>query len=231
MGVRSDCKMIKIHDSTVSWLEAGLLTMTTRAEARAKRERELREVAKAVKEYTLPPEMDEDARALYWVGPWDYRRYVKDEKGRYKKDDKGNPAIKIERDPMPAIHIHLGAFKSTPRALFRRRSGLHVAGPHRCLGFLEAKKLLTTRVYQRNWHPRLHGWTVNLHILRNANRFGFDAMEINGKSYTVECLLTCPEVPRKESGGYEKNLLLVDPENEPKQTISPPSDQDPDKID
>jgi hypothetical protein len=195
--------------------------MTTRAEARKKRIRELNEVAKAVKEYTLLPEMDEEARALYWVGPWDRKRYLKDEKGKYKKDESGNPEIVVERDPMPAIHIHLGAFQFSPRALFLRGSGFHVAGPHRCLGFLEDKKLLTSREYERNWHPRLHGWTVNLHILQNAERFGFEAIEVNGKLYSVEYLLTCPAVPRKESGGYEKNLLLVDPDNKPRDPLSP----------
>jgi hypothetical protein len=194
--------------------------MTTRAEARAKRVRELNEVAKAVKEYSLPPEMDEDARALYWVGPWDFKRYVKDEKGKYKKDESGNAVTVIERDPLPAIHIHLGAFQLSPRASSRLNSGLHVAGPHRCLGYLEDKKLLTTRVYERNWHPRLHGWTVNLHILQNAERFGFEAMEVNGKLYSVEYLLTCPEVSRRDSGGYEKNLLLVDPGNKLKDPLA-----------
>jgi hypothetical protein len=195
--------------------------MTTRAEARNRRIHELTLVAKAVKEYTLPPEMDEDARALYWVGPWDHRRYVKDEKGSYRRDESGNAEVVIERDPMPAVHIHLGAFKFSPRALSRSRSGLHIAGPHRCLGFLENMKLLTSREYERNWHPRLHGWTVNLHILRNAERFGFEAIDVNGKLYSVEYLLTCPEVARKDSGGYERNLLLVDPENKPKDPLSP----------
>lgn len=189
--------------------------MTTRAEARARRIGELQGVAAAVKEYTLPPEMDLDARALYWVGPWDYKRYVKDEKGRCKKDDTGSPVTVIERDTMPAIHIYLAAFKPSRRALFLYRSGFRIAGAHRCLGFLEDGKLSTSRVYERNWHPRLNGWTVNLHILQNAERFGFGRIEINGKIYAVEYLLTCPEVARKDSGGYEKNLLLIDPENKP----------------
>ena len=66
--------------------------MTTRAEARNKRIRDLTEVSKAVKEYTLSPEMDEDARALYWVGPWDHKRYVKDEKGKYNLSGHPKPA-------------------------------------------------------------------------------------------------------------------------------------------
>jgi hypothetical protein len=121
---------------------------------------------------------------------------------------------------MPAIHIHLGAFRYSPRALFKLSSGLHVAGPHRCLGYLEDTKLLTSRVYERNWHPRLQGRTVNLHILKSAGRFGFEAMEINGKLYSVEYLLTGPEVSRRDSGGYEKNLLLIDPHNKPKDELS-----------
>lgn len=197
--------------------------MTTRVEAQNKRIHELTAVAKAVKEYTLPPEMDEDARALYWVGPWDHERYVKDEKGRYKKDASGNPETVNERDPMAAIHIFLAGFQFSPRALSRRGSGLRVAGRHRCLGFLEDNKLLTSRDFERNWHPRLNGWTVNLHILQNAERFGFEAMDVNGKLYSVEYLLTCPEVSRRESGGYEKNLLLVDPENKRRNPLSTPS--------
>jgi hypothetical protein len=43
----------------------------TRAEAKAKRFRELTEFSKTLTEFTLKPEMDDDARALYWVGPWD----------------------------------------------------------------------------------------------------------------------------------------------------------------
>lgn len=195
--------------------------MTTRAEALKKRIRELDRFSEGVRDYTLAPEMDADARALYWVGPWDHRRYVKDEKGKYKKDDSGNPEIVIERDPMPAIHIYLAAFQFSPRARFMHRSGFHVAGAHRCLGFLDDKTLLTSREYERNWHPRLHGWTVNLHILQNAARFGFEAMDVNGKLYSVEYLLTCPPVPRKDSGGYERNLLLVDPENKPKDPLPP----------
>lgn len=182
--------------------------MTTRAEAKNKRIIELTSVAKRVTEFTVAPEMDEDARALYWVGPWDFKRWAKDEKGEYKKDDAGEHYQEWVRDPLPAIHIHLGAFKPRP-------SVLRIAPAHRCIGYLEDRKLLTTRLVHRNWHKRLRGYTVNLHILQNANRFGFDEVDINGKLYSVEYLLTCPPVPRRESGGYENNLLLIDPDNRP----------------
>lgn len=182
--------------------------------AREKRIRELTRISNELKEFTLAPEMDEDARALYWVGPWDYKRWVKDEKGKYKKDDSGENYFVWERDPMPAIHIHLGAFRPRP-------SVLQIAGAHRCLGFLEDKKVLTSRYANRNWHRKLHGYTVNVHILQNAERFGFEEIDINGKSYSVKYLLTCPRVPRKDSGGYENNLLLVDPENLPNDQFAP----------
>jgi len=193
----------------------------TRAEARDKRVRELGGFKTSVTEYMLAPEMDEDARALYWIGPWDFKRFLKDEKGKYIKDDSGNNKFELEREPQPAIHIYLAGFQFSPRALNRIQMGLFAAGAHRCLGYLDDKKLLTSRWVERNWHPRLHGWTVNLHILQNAERFGFEAIEVNGKLYSVENLLTCPEVSRKDSGGYEKNLLLIDPENKPSDPFSP----------
>ena len=62
--------------------------MTTRADARAKRIAELQRIAEDVKRrkvFTLAPELDADARALYWIEPWDHKRYIKDEKGRWKK--------------------------------------------------------------------------------------------------------------------------------------------------
>jgi len=194
--------------------------MTTRAEAKNKRILELTKVAKRVTEYTLAPEMDEDARGLYWIGPWDFKRWAKDEKGKYKKDDSGDHYQESVRDPLPAIHIHLGAFKPRP-------SVLRIAPAHRCLGYLEDKKLLTTRFAHRNWHKKLGGYTVNLHILQNAERFGFDEVDINGKSYSVQYLMTCPPVPRKDSGGYENNLLLIDPDNKPRDLLA---DLDPDEI-
>lgn len=93
------------------------------------------------------------------------------------------------------------------------RSGMHVAGPHRCLGMLDGKTLTTSREYGRNWHRKLSGWTVNLHVLQHANRYGFEEVEINGKKYSVEYLLTCPIVERQHSDGYEQNVLVIDPEN------------------
>lgn len=190
--------------------------MTTRAQARIKRTVELQAVADAVKrrqEFTLDPELDADARALYWIEPWDQRRYVKDENGEWKKDADGETVTETVRDPRPAIHIHLGSFRLSPRALERSRWGFHVAGPHRCIGFLENGTLSTYREYVRNWHKKLHGWTVNLHILQHSDRFSFNEVEINGKVYGVERLLKCPLVPRKESGGYEVNVLLKDRDN------------------
>jgi hypothetical protein len=198
----------------------------TPAEAQKDRARELTEFAREVKEYDLTPEMDVDARALYWVGPWDHKRFVQDEKGKYKKDEAGNSEFIIERDALPAIHIYLAEFRLSPHALRFSRWGFWVAGAHRCLGYLEDKKLLTSRVYRRNWHPKLHGWTVNLHILRNAERFGFEAMELNDKLYTVDYLLTCPPVARKDSGGYEQNLLLIDPDNKPVDPLLASTDPD-----
>ena len=159
------------------------------------------------------PELDADARALYWIEPWDQRRYVKDANGKWKKDANGNMVVEVTRDPRLAIHIHLGSFRRSPRALELLRWGFHVAGPHRCIGFLEGGTLSTYREYVRNWHKTLQGWTVNLHILQNSERFGFKDVEINGKTYEVERLLKCPLVPRKESGGYEVNVLLKDPDN------------------
>ena len=87
--------------------------------------------------------------------------------------------------------------------------GFHVAGPHRCIGFLEDGILSTFREYGRNWHKKLRGWTVNLHILQEPDRFRFKKVEINGKIYDIERLLECPLVPRKESGGYELNVLFL----------------------
>jgi hypothetical protein len=187
--------------------------MTTRAEAKSRRILELTNIAKRVTEYTLAPEMDDDARGLYWIGPWDFKRWARDEKGNYKKDESGDNYQESVRDPLPAIHIHLGAFRPRP-------SALKIAPAHRCIGYLEERKLLTTRFAHRNWHKKLGGYTVNLHILQNAQRFGFDEVEINGKSYAVEYLLTCPPVPRSESGGYENNLLLVDPDNKPRDPLA-----------
>jgi hypothetical protein len=159
--------------------------------------------------------MDGDARALYWVGPWDHERFVTDYKGKYKKDESGESVFVMERDALPAIQIYLAAFKLSDRALRMSYWGFHVARAHRCVGFLEDNQLLTSREYARHWHRKLQGWTVNLHILKNPRRFGFEAIEFNGKSYPVEYLLTCPPVRRRDSGGYEQNLLLVDPDNKP----------------
>jgi hypothetical protein len=192
----------------------------TKAEAKDKRIRELTEFSKTLTEYSLAPEMDEDARALYWIGPWDHKVYQKDEKGRYIKNESGNGVFIVERDQMPAIQMYLAAFEYSPRALERKRNGFFAAGAHRSLGFIEDRKLLTSRYVTRNWHWKLHGWTVNLHILKNAERFGFEAMEVNGKLYSVAHLLTGPEVKRKDSGGYELNLLLVDPENKPRDLLA-----------
>ncbi len=193
----------------------------TNAEAKEKRVCELTEFSKEITEYTLAPEMDEDAHALYWIGPWDRKVYQKDDKGKWKKSESGDLEFVMERDPMSAIQMYLAAFSYSPRALDRLRNGFFAAGAHRGMGFLEDKKLLTTRDFSRNWHRRLRGWTVNLHILQNAERFGFESVDINGKLYSVEYLLKCPPVPRKESGGYEKNLLLVDPENLPRDPLAP----------
>ena len=113
--------------------------MTTRAEAKNKRILELTNIAKRVTEYTLAPEMDEDARGLYWIGPWDFKRWARDEKGNYKKDDSGDHYHESVRDPLPAIHIHLGAFKPRP-------SALKIAPAHRCIGYLEDRKLLFDRI-------------------------------------------------------------------------------------
>jgi hypothetical protein len=41
----------------------------TKAEVLESRVRELTGIANTVKGHTLAPEMDADARALYWVGP------------------------------------------------------------------------------------------------------------------------------------------------------------------
>jgi hypothetical protein len=213
-----------MHRSTVTTLMIDVLDngcypaarMTTQAQARAKRTAELQTIADAVKsrrEFTLAPELDADARALYWIEPWDQRRYVKDEKGKWKKDADGNAVVEVIRDPRLAIHIHLGSFRLSPRGLELRWWGFHVTGPHRCIGFLESGTLSTYREYVRNWHKTLQGWTVNLHILENSERFGFTEVEINGKVYPVERLLKCPLVSRKDSGGYEVNVLLRDPQN------------------
>jgi hypothetical protein len=192
----------------------------TKTEAKEKRVRELTQFSKEITEHTLAPEMDEDAHALYWIGPWDRKVYQKDEKGKWKKVASGDLEFVMERDPMPAIQMYLAAFKYSPRALDRLRNGFFAAGAHRGMGFLEDRKLLTSRDFSRNWHRRLKGWTVNVHILQNSERFGFDAMNINGKIYSVEYLLNCPPVPRRESGGFEKNLLLVDLENLPRDPLA-----------
>src|SRR5271156_94902 len=145
--------------------------MTTQAQARAKRTAELQSVADDVKrrrQFTLTPELDADARALYWIEPWDDRRYVEVEKGEWKKDASGNVATEVPHDSQLAIHIHLASFSFSPRQLERWKRGLRVAGPHRCIGFLENGTLSTYREYVRNWHKTLQGWTVNLHILQNS---------------------------------------------------------------
>jgi hypothetical protein len=59
----------------------------------------------------------------------DYKRYSKDEKGKYKNDETGNPEIVVELDPTPAIQIHVGIFQSSPRALSLRRCGFCVVRP------------------------------------------------------------------------------------------------------
>jgi hypothetical protein len=77
----------------------------TKAEVKEKRVRELIEFSKKITEYTLAPEMDEDAHALYWIGPWDRKVYQKDAKGKWKKNDSGELEFAVQRDPMPAIQM------------------------------------------------------------------------------------------------------------------------------
>ena len=91
----------------------------TKAEAKEKRVRELTEFSKEITEYTLAPEMDEDAQALYWIGPWDRKVYQKDDKGKWKKSESGDLEFVMERDPMSAIQMYLAAFSYSPRALDR----------------------------------------------------------------------------------------------------------------
>lgn len=189
--------------------------MGTQAKALAKRTTELNRIAKEVlhrKQFTLAPELDDEARALYWLEPWDHKRYLKDEKSRWKKDGNREP-IPETPDLRPAIQMYLASFSPSPRAIERWKRGGHITGPHRRIGFLEEGTLFTYREYVRNWHMKLQGWTVNLHILKYADRFGFKDVDINGRVYSVERLLKCPVVPRKESGRYEVNVLLKDPDN------------------
>jgi hypothetical protein len=182
--------------------------------AQKKRESILTHIEKEVKkDYGVESQLDSDARALYWVAPWNHRRYLKDEKGKWKKDKSGDTEFVVEKSPLPAIHMYVANWRLFGTSLLMARSGMHVTGPHRCLGMIDGKTLVTSREYGRNWHRKLGGWTVNLHILRYAKQYGLEDVELNGKKYTVEHLLTCPLVERKHSGGYEQNVLVIDPEN------------------
>ena len=87
----------------------------------------------------------------------------------------------------------------------------------RVLGFVNKGVLETYRDQKWHFHRKLGGLTFNLHILKNANSYGFSQVEIERadeqagrerRLVSVSELLKCPRVLRKDSGGYEEQVLF-----------------------
>jgi|SRR5579862_3722842 len=160
--------------------------------AQDRRERCLQLVVELDEKKQISAQPDDEYRAVYWT--------VDDQKGW-------------------AIHLYL----TDPPALSERmrfaiRNYLRQApSQHRILGFVENGVLATYRDQKWHFHPKLEGLTFNLHILRNANTYGFSTVEIERadekagrerRLVSVSELLDCPRVPRKSSGGYEEQVLF-----------------------
>jgi hypothetical protein len=136
-------------------------------------------------------ELDDEARAAYWVGPF----------RRWPKKDPVTLEEKYEIDLRDALQLALDHYPET-------------GNRHRMLGEIKDRILYTTRAKKNgatlHWHPRLNCYTVARWPILHASRFGFHAIEINGHSpVPVNYLLQQPEVPPKERGGYERQIQIL----------------------
>ena len=170
---------------------------------RPKRKRRTREESLARRRETLTnyvksncPEvafdLDEEAYGAYGVGHFLWG-------GPTKDPVSGEARYKIDVADALILILH-----------FYPRTGLR----HRMLGVIQDRILHAHRDDESkvslHWHPKLDCYTIARWPIVNAARYGFDAIEINGRApISVGEIMEWPEVPAKLRGGYERQLQLI----------------------
>lgn len=146
--------------------------------------------------------MDDEARAGYWVGRYQYNARVREGCKRKPTGPSGpdDQDYIWDIDAQNVLQLYLD---------LRPPTGSHL----RMLGQIVDGVLQCWRAdgkdRAQHEHPHLKCYTIARYPIVHAARFGFRAIQLNGgEPISVERLLAMPEVPKKYRNTFERQIQI-----------------------